>query len=968
MNSQNNTPTEHPLVICTIVSKNYLATSRTLMRSIREFHDDVHLVTLLVDKIDDYFDPADEPYEVWLAEDLDIPHWEHFCFKYDILELNTAVKPYLLEKLYDTYNADKVIYFDPDIVVYSSLGELFGLLDEHMGVLTPHILDPLKDDKRPSELDFLRIGTYNLGFFASSRKGQWRDLLHWWQSKVYNDCTREVDKGLFVDQHWMDLAPSLFGQIFVLRKPNYNLAYWNFKTRDLQMDTDGVYTVDGYPLVFFHYSGYSIQAMEEVSKHQDRFKLSDLNPAFRMCFENYAERLRENGYETVKNWPYVYNQFADEVPITDPMRIYLRYEDPNGEKWTNPFATDAEDTFREYIRDPHSLGHKYLSPYALTLYQMRLDLQEAFPNVMAGQEEALARWFIEYENSAPEFHPFVVAPMKEALYQKRRQSSSASRYNFKARVAHLAVDTSAPSQTESGAASLEFNDTETDVAQIIPQLSAPVGVGQVGLKKRLKNTRRYHRDFPTKIAPHLPPDRVGGKPRPYMGGNRLYGYFRKGLIKLGVLNGVRRVFNRRLRWSVYYFFNRSHELDFNVRQMPPRIQTSNIQLPTVQPTPVISAPLPTQPTHQLSDGVNLVGYLYSETGVGQISRNVMRALGEIDFPTQVLPIEAHDPSRKNDRLADEFPQGTEHRINVFHVNADMTYPVKELVGADVYQNHYNIGFWFWELSKFPTMWHTAFAAYDEIWVASSFIHEALATISPIPVVKIPVTIAPQLPPEPVTRADFDLPEEAFIFMMVFNASSIIERKNPFAIIRTFEQAFTAEERAEKVRLVIKTTHLADFPERAEQLREAVALVNGLIIDRYFDRLHTNAFINQCDAYAALHRSEGFGLPIAEAMYLGKPVMATAYSANVDFMTPDNSYMVPYRLIELEHDYPPYEKGSVWADADIDAAAQIMRQIYENPAEARQRGQNGADYIRQHYNAEVVGQALRRRLNFILDNL
>lgn len=167
---------------------------------------------------------------------------------------------------------------------------------------------------------------------------------------------------------------------------------------------------------------------------------------------------------------------------------------------------------------------------------------------------------------------------------------------------------------------------------------------------------------------------------------------------------------------------------------------------------------------------------------------------------------------------------------------------------------------------------------------------------------------------------------------MFDALSIVERKNPWGAIRAFERAFPEAVRRGRCRLVIKVVNLHFFPPEARRLREEMKRVDGILIEDHLHRLRTNALIAACDVYLSLHRTEGYGLTIAEAMYLGKPVIAPAYSGNMDFMTPDNSYMVPYRLVKLERDYPPYDRGNVWAEPDSDAAAVMLRSIFDRPGE------------------------------------
>jgi glycosyltransferase involved in cell wall biosynthesis len=372
------------------------------------------------------------------------------------------------------------------------------------------------------------------------------------------------------------------------------------------------------------------------------------------------------------------------------------------------------------------------------------------------------------------------------------------------------------------------------------------------------------------------------------------------------------------------------------------------------------------PDHATRAGVNVIGFLDAETGVGEVARGVLRSLEAVGYPAAALSIRAFDTSRHGDASAGRFPQGAPHRINVFHVNADMAEPVARELGQDLYHRRYNVGYWFWELSRFPERWQPAFDIYDEIWVGSSFVQTAVAERAPIPVVRMPVAVAPRVD-ERVSRRDLGLPEQAFVVLLVFDALSIIERKNPGAAIRAFQSAF-GQARSGDARLVVKVTNLERFPDAAAALRQDLRGVDGVLIDRYLDRGEVNALIRHCDAYLSLHRSEGLGLTLAEAMSMGKPVIATAYSGNADFMTPDNSYPVPYRLIPLSRDHPPYPAGYEWAEPDVEAAAAALRAVFQDPREARRRGALAADAIRREHSHEAVGRRLTARLALIEERL
>jgi glycosyltransferase involved in cell wall biosynthesis len=221
-------------------------------------------------------------------------------------------------------------------------------------------------------------------------------------------------------------------------------------------------------------------------------------------------------------------------------------------------------------------------------------------------------------------------------------------------------------------------------------------------------------------------------------------------------------------------------------------------------------------------------------------------------------------------------------------------------------------------------------------------------------------------PALVCRADLSLPDDRFIWLFAFDMDSYIERKNPYGVIEAYRRAFGS--RASRTHLAIKVSHLEKYPDVAARLRASLESVGGTLICGAMDRAELTTLFAACDGYLSLHRSVGFGLTMAEAMALGKPVVATGYSGNIDFMTPENSYPVRYQLVELEQDYGPYRRGTYWAEPDLDHAAELMRTVYEQRDEAYQKGITAASDIGRWYGSRPAGQAIIERLKVIESQL
>ncbi|HEX6985892.1 MAG TPA: glycosyltransferase family 4 protein, partial [Planctomycetaceae bacterium] len=291
-------------------------------------------------------------------------------------------------------------------------------------------------------------------------------------------------------------------------------------------------------------------------------------------------------------------------------------------------------------------------------------------------------------------------------------------------------------------------------------------------------------------------------------------------------------------------------------------------------------PLPPKP------GINVVGYLSSERGVGEAARQLVSALRAGDVPVATIdsPTVPEEIGEALDRLPEEeFP----YDLNLICVNADMLPIVATALGHRFFEARHSTGLWFWEVSHFPEQWRPSFDYVDEVWAASEHVSEALRAISSTPVHTIRMPVVPE-PPGEATRAELGMPE-GFCFLFVFDYRSVFRRKNPLGLVEAFCRAF---EPGSGPSLVIKSICGEEFPAEREALMAAVAERPEIhLIEDNVTTAMKNAMIAACDCYISLHRSEGLGLTMAEAMYFERPVIATAYSGNLDFMTEENAYLV-----------------------------------------------------------------------------
>lgn len=357
-------------------------------------------------------------------------------------------------------------------------------------------------------------------------------------------------------------------------------------------------------------------------------------------------------------------------------------------------------------------------------------------------------------------------------------------------------------------------------------------------------------------------------------------------------------------------------------------------------------------------GVNVAGYLAAESGMGEAARASIRAIERAGIPFALNNVPS--PQRSTDSAYTAFVAENPHPFNLVHLNADNMTAFEERQGPAYFRDRYTIGFWFWELSRFRQDWLGAFNVVDEVWVATRFVQEALQPVATVPVVRMPPPVVAPRPAE-CGRARFGIPEGRFAFLFTFDVSSHMERKNPMAVVRAFRRSGLGADRAT---LVLKFTNGAFDREAVRRLSEAGEGASLIMLDGFMDRSQLSALMNVCDCFVSLHRSEGFGLTMAEAMALGKPVIATAYSGNMDFMTPETACLIDYRLVPLMHDYGPYLRGFEWAEPDIDQAADAMRRMVDSPEWATSLGRAGPAAIETHLGLDAAADRYKRRLEAI----
>lgn len=365
----------------------------------------------------------------------------------------------------------------------------------------------------------------------------------------------------------------------------------------------------------------------------------------------------------------------------------------------------------------------------------------------------------------------------------------------------------------------------------------------------------------------------------------------------------------------------------------------------------------------LTKGVNLLGYARAEMGIGESCRIAAKSMDAVGLPFGILNFTGTNSARMADvSWVHKEMTDPAYSVNLFHINAEQMMEIYAHYGNSLFQGKYNIGYWHWELPDFPDEWVENCSLVDEIWVPSNFVADSISIKSSVPVVKIPHSIAVEIQ-EPRNRGYFQLPEGVFLFLSMYDVKSYQERKNPRASIEAFKAAFEPDDR--EVGLVLKVNCYKSSPAELESLDSLVAgYPNIYLIKDTISRNDINSLLSVTDCFVSLHRSEGFGLGLAEAMYLGKPVIGTNWSSNTDFMNSNNSCLVDYKLIQLGNDYGPYKAYQVWADPDVQHAGMYMKRLLDDEQFYQSIAAAGEKHIKENYSPKVIGSLIRKRLDYI----
>ncbi|MGB3209238.1 MAG: glycosyltransferase family 4 protein [Desulforhopalus sp.] len=997
----------------TIVSKNYIANARVLCESFLENHPGATFFVILVDKNDGYICEQDEKFELLTIDEIGLPCPDIFPYQYNILELNTAVKPYALKHVFANYPVEKLCYIDPDILIFKPLEKVWEGLENHSVVLTPHMRKPLNDNAHPSELSILQSGTYNLGFIGLRRGETASKLLSWWSERLYLDCVVDIPRGLFTDQKWMDLVPGYFPDTLILHCPSYNVAYWNLHERTLTVE-GVVFFADREPLSFFHYSGYDPRRPWSLSKHQNRHELKG-QPVVKVACDIYGEKLFAAGFTSVANWPFAYNTLPNGILLNDVIRQVIReclrnhlpfpspslesddfcafLLSPNRKLFGTPIAPlfhailqrrpDVVAAFPRAFQDQsddgfwgwvitsgvneigigeliNGWGHlaRKINPVKVLFdtYRSRNDLQEAFPDALSHDERyvQLCQWGKDY--GTVEIENFSVSDVNRVraarggvykilcLYFQRVDLQKEFFNIFTraglARFKHWMIN-SLPQLKNVTEDDIElFYQWGVACPEILQKITLTYNVWfreNVGCVPNVFSLKKVH-EFLQLVGVDL--DRrqlfkwVTQELLPNHEEHVGYYYYSNPNLQKAYPDAFRsrnaliKVIDRILKDCEY---SESDYINW-IQQLKDRIDTRS--------------------TRQM---VNVAGYFCSATGMGQSARSMRSTL----MKAAVDVVEFTLPNCHTDLESLEFPTngllfGFPSALadtSIIIANADHCDPANKIFPSG-YLGGKKIGYWVWETERLPSRWLDSQDYYDEIWTPSQFSKQAISSCVYKPVHVVPHVIDPvefEEVQRAGDRAKFGLPAEAFIFGFFFDQKSIMQRKNPEAVIDAFCSAFNGND---SVYLLLKVNSSEPGNLAYEKLKARGRKNNIIWFEQTLNKVDTLELMASLDVYASLHRSEGFGFTLAEAAFLGKQIITTNYSGNVDFIFDGEAYMLKTKRVVTDQDYGPYPLGTIWGEPDIAMATACMVELYQN--KGKKKYKLPVDNIVERLSPERVG--------------
>lgn len=963
----------------TIVSRNYLALALTLANSFLDTHPGSQFFIAIVDSHDGIDGLIDRerlyviPYEL-----IPIPDSRIFKYRYSILELNTAVKPYALSFILKEYPLiDKLLYIDPDIKVYSSLRDVWDALDAGNICLTPHLLSPLNDSKSPSEINILQSGSFNLGFIGIKRSDDASKLLEWWKERLFFNCRVDIPAGLFTDQKWIDLIPGYFEKCIILRMHEYNIAYWNLHERSCSLDSARRAFINKKPLRFFHFSGYSPDKPSIISKHQDRHRLcsrQDLQP----LFNDYAKCLIASGHIELTKIPYEF----DYLPCGIKNSRVIRWVLDQASRCDQTIVPDLSD--KRMVLDlltkinTRITNGIMISPILAGIINIRKDVGSyfSFYNGGAGDLHGLINWCSTAGCAEEQLETFIDALKDEKIQLDRINTSDVQtlvnslecRSDLQEYLGLFWKDNNSIQRLRGWLEGSGLSELGISNQSISPMCNA----FSKGAEKIL------HAYF-------IRSDLQEVFPRIYdsLTLDSLANWMHSNLLQIpntthSDVDAFRFIYGQHVDILPVALGNSQWIRNF-ISEPTKDVNKAILDAIGVEPKrhdkaiDVILSKKKEDIRYGVSDfgssplKINIAGNFSATTGIGQSVRTLYSSLNNTGRPVSqalwnlpsLFPVQAvFDCSSLTDNAVYQNAD-----VSIAVCNADSTLYLKQQVPRDFWNATRKIGYWVWETERLPETMLEGHDVYDEIWTPSEYSANAIRAATSKPVYVVPHS----LPTETFIADNRDRikrrieewnPGKSLKLGYIYDSKSYSERKNPDAFLELVEALQAKGFNIEPI-IKVSSPALGDYSYERFIYR-ANECGSKLIFDALSDIEIYNLYL-ELDFYVSLHRSEGFGLTCAEALSLGVMVVATGYSGNLEFMNSRNSILVPGNTYKLSSDVGPYLSGTRWVNPNIVHAKSSIVKIAKDLASARILMANALSSSYKDLSAIAVGKVLEKLL-------
>ncbi len=928
-----------PIPVFTIASNNYLALARVFAESYRRHHPGAEVWVALADRRDPRVDYEAFPFRVVFAEELGIPAFPSFAFRYDILELNTAIKPWVFAFLRDRLGCDRALYFDPDILVADALPELEAALESHPAVLTPHLTRPLDNEHRPSERHIRMAGIYNLGFVGLRLDASTAGFLDWWQERLHRFCLVDPHHGLFVDQAWMDFAPAFLERVAVLRSSRFNVAYWNLAHRALERRGDSV-TVDGEPLGFFHFSGVAVGELGSLSRHQDRVDLRRL-PAVAALLDDYQRLALAAGHERLRELPYGFDRFRPDGPrIGKLLRRTLLRTDPHGRRFADPFDRTDSDGFFTWLGEPLDFAAGRLTRAALALWESRPELVARFPELAHRDLPAFVAW-LEGEGRA------TAAELPAELL-----------------------------------AAVEVRDAAT--ARVVPYQQEPFRhFLHLARPERPEALEAIDLAHPGGWLPWLVEPFPGGGPeRPWL--------CRLGMLLWEKHGALQRAFpdplGRDLDELALVVARRGSDL-FGLapelaaeleRRLPvalaerrPRAIDLEASPAAVAPPAAAEAAAPPRRSRPARFGVQVLFAARTEPAAARLARATLAALAEIGLPHAGIDLDLDWLGQSVDGLFAPA-DGAPWPVTITHLDLRLSPWRFGWLPAPTTQGGRRIGYLDWGFAELPARYRERLTQWDEIWVPSRFAQALLGAGSRVPVRWVP----PALLDTPRSAAA-PAPAARNRWLARFRADDRLQLDDPWTLLAALRHLRRSRPDLDwSLDLHVEGLEGSGNPasEAAETLAALAAEAADLPVRLCADGEAEgeaddfSAALAGADALLVSSRSGALEPGTLEAAARGLVLVAPAQGALADLLDATTGYPLPLRAARLGRSLGPLPGSAAVPEVDSEGAAAVLAELADHPEEAARRAAHASERARELYGSAAAARRLLVELDRLREEL